>query len=78
MPRYNRSRKTWKDIHEFKEKAVEPRSLQDIKIKDVAKALNIHPFMLSRWRKKYREGKTVADKKVTSFSKETKELGVSA
>ena len=25
--------------------------------KDVAKALDIHPFMLSRWRKEYRDGK---------------------
>ncbi|WP_141096267.1 transposase, partial [Lacimicrobium sp. SS2-24] len=25
--------------------------------KEVAEALDIHPFMLSRWRKEYREGK---------------------
>tara|TARA_R110002111_G_scaffold89838_19_gene139961 strand:+ start:4456 stop:4818 length:363 start_codon:yes stop_codon:yes gene_type:complete len=76
MPRYNQPRKTWQYTHEFKAKAVELTYLEDIKIKDVAKALDIHPFMLSRWRKEYREGKIVADKKkkVTSFSKEKKEM----
>ena len=32
-------------------------------MKGVAEALDIHPFMLSRWRKEYREGKIVADKR---------------
>jgi len=32
-------------------------------VKGVAEALDIHPFMLSRWRKEYREGKIVADKR---------------
>ncbi len=76
MPRYNQPRKTWQYTNEFKAKAVELTYLDDIKIKDVAKTLDIHPFMLSRWRKEYREGKIVADKKnkVTSLSKEKKEL----
>ena len=45
--------------------------------KEVAVTLDIHPFMLSRWRKEYREGKIVADKrkKVTEVSsKQAKEL----
>jgi transposase len=29
----------------------------DIQTQDVAKALDIHPFMLSKWKKDYREGK---------------------
>lgn len=76
MPRYNQPRKTWQYTNEFKAKAVELTHLDDIKIKDVAKTLDIHPFMLSRWRKEYREGKIVADKKkkVTCLSKEKKEL----
>ncbi len=75
MPRYNQPRKTWQYSNEFKAKAVELTHLDDIKIKDVAKTLDIHPFMLSRWRKEYREGKIVASKKkVTSLSKEKKEL----
>ncbi|NCS68171.1 transposase [Candidatus Peregrinibacteria bacterium] len=31
-----------------------------IQSKDVAEALDIHPLMLSRWRKEYREGKIKA------------------
>ena len=75
MPRYNQPRKTWRYSNEFKAKAVELTHLEDIKIKDVAATLDIHPFMLSRWRKEYREGKIVSDKKkVTSFSKENQEM----
>jgi transposase len=46
------------------------------KSKKVAETLDIHPFMLSRWRKEYREGKIVADKrqKVTSIKKEKTKL----
>lgn len=76
MPRYHQPRKTWQYTNEFKVKAVELSHLDDVKIKDVAKTLDIHPFMLSRWRKEYREGKIVDDKKkkVTSLVKEKKEL----
>ena len=76
MPKCNQPRKTWKYSNEFKAKAVELTYLDDIKIKDVAKTLDIHPFMLSRWRKEYREGKIVADKqnKVTCLNKEKNEL----
>ncbi len=48
MPRYTQPRKTWRYTNEFKAKAVELTYLEDIKIKDVAETLNIHPFMLSR------------------------------
>lgn len=76
MPRYTQPRRTWQYTNEFKAKAVELSYLDDVKIQDVAKTLDIHPFMLSRWRKEYREGKIVADKrkKVTDFSKEKTEL----
>jgi len=76
MPRYNQPRKTWRYTNEFKAKAVELTYLEDIRIKDVAETLDIHPFMLSRWRKEYREGKIVADKKrkVTSFCEEKQEM----
>jgi len=33
-----------------------------VQVKEVAEALDIHPFMLSRWRKEYKEGIIVADK----------------
>src|SRR5688572_2169195 len=30
---------------------------RDVQVQDVAAALNIHPFMLSRWKREHREGK---------------------
>ena len=36
--------------------AVRLSDLPDVLIQDVAEALDIHPFMLSRWRKQAREG----------------------
>jgi transposase len=42
---------------EFKVTAVKMSNHLSILTQDVAKALNIHPFMLSRWKKEYREGK---------------------
>ena len=76
MPKYNQSRKTWQYSNEFKAKAVQLTYLDNVKIKDVATTLDIHPFMLSRWRKEYREGKIMADKrkKVVSLAKDKNEL----
>jgi transposase len=76
MPRYNNPRKTWRYTNEFKAKAVQLTYLDGIQIKQVAKTLDIHPFMLSRWRKEYREGKIVVDKrvKVASVKQEKKKL----
>lgn len=42
--------------NEFKVTAVKMATAPDIETKAVAEALNIHPFMLSRWKKEYREG----------------------
>jgi transposase len=42
--------------NEFKVQAVRLSLHPDIQTQDVAKALDIHPFMLSRWKKVYREG----------------------
>jgi transposase len=42
--------------NEFKITAVKLAALPGTLIQDVAKALDIHPFMLSRWKKQYREG----------------------
>ena len=75
MPRYTKPRRTWKYTEEFKTKAVQLSLMDGIQVKTVAETLDIHPFMLSRWRKEYREGKIVADKrkKVVSLSKEKSE-----
>ena len=48
---------------EFKVTAVKLSSLPGVSIQDVARELDIHPFMLSRWRKEVREGKIVAKTK---------------
>lgn len=57
MPRYTQPKKTWFYPVDFKIKAVELSLRDDVLSKDVAQALDIHPLMLSRWRKEYREGK---------------------
>ena len=49
-------RKTNRYSDEFKATAVRLSDLPEVLIQDVAEALDIHPFMLSRWRKQAREG----------------------
>ena len=74
MPKYTNPRKTWHYLNEFKVKAVQLSLLEGVQVKDVAGTLDIHPFMLSRWRKEYREGILVADKrkKIIPIKKEKK------
>ena len=76
MPKVNNPRRTWKYENEFKVKAVQLSLEEGVQVKDVAQFLDIHPFLLSRWRREYREGKLVADKrkKVISLRKEKAEL----
>ena len=45
---------------QFKATAVKLSSLRGVLIQDVAAALDIHPFMLSLWRKQVRDGVIVA------------------
>lgn len=61
MPKYNQPRKTWSYTSDFKIKAVKLSLQPDIRVKQVAEALDIHPFMLSRWRKDFRDGKLHGD-----------------
>ena len=42
---------------EFKLTAVKLSRLRGVQVQDVAEALDIHPFMLSRWRKESRDGR---------------------
>ncbi len=76
MPRYNQPRKTWQYTNEFKVQAVQLSLLESVKVNEVARTLDIHPFMLSRWRKEYREGRIVADgrKKTPDLKGSKKEL----
>jgi transposase len=76
MPRYTQYKRTLKYSQEFKLSAVEMSLIEGVKVGTVASRLDIHPYMLSRWRKEYREGLIVADKrkKITNRRKESKEL----
>ena len=57
MPRTKNGKRTWRYSDEFKAKAVEMSYQPDLQVQQVADGLGIHPFMLSRWRKEFREGK---------------------
>jgi len=61
MPKYNNPRKTWQYTTEFKVKDVRLSYQKDVQVQQVAFGLDIHPMMLSRWRKEYREGKLQGD-----------------
>ena len=52
------ARKTKYDFYgdQFKATAVELGALPGVKATDVAKVLDIHPVMLYRWKKEYRDG----------------------
>lgn len=56
MPRAG-PRKVQRYSLEFKRKAVALSELPEVEVQAVAEALEIHPFMLSRWRKQAREGR---------------------
>lgn len=45
----------------FKATAVKLSNMAGVQVQDVAEALDIHPFMLSRWRKEFREGIIVSN-----------------
>ena len=74
MPRYSRPRRTWKYDKKFKRKAVIMSLDSHRYIKDVALGLDVHPFMLSRWRTEYCEGKLgrVNQKHVEAMKKQKK------
>lgn len=57
MARIKGPRKVHRYTAEFKLKAVKLSELKGVQVQDVADALDIHPFMLSRWRKEAREGR---------------------
>lgn len=63
-------RKTRRYGDRFKATAVKLSSLSGVLIQDVAAALDIHPFMLSLWRKQVRDGVIVA--KASKIDVETK------
>ena len=56
MARTRGPRKVQRYTAEFKVKAVKLSDLAGVQVQEVAQALDIHPFMLSRWRKQVRDG----------------------
>ena len=57
MARNKGPRKVHHYTAEFKLKAVKLSDLEGVQVQDVAEALDIHPIMLTRWRKEAREGR---------------------
>jgi len=60
--------------YHFKKAAVLTSNHPDIQTKTVAEALNIHPFMLSRWKKQMREGVLRKDNEKTPNTNMANEL----
>ncbi len=75
MPKTTQPRKSWKYTKEFKLKAVKLTHYYGVRVKEVAKDLDIHPFMLSRWRKEYRDGVLHGDGKIRVVNKKNKPQG---
>jgi transposase len=59
MPARKGPKKVARYSLELKRTAVRLSNAPGARVKDVAEALDIHPFMLSRWRKLAREGQLV-------------------
>ena len=56
MAKPNQPRKINRYSAEFKLKAVRLTEIDGVQVKDIAEALDIHPYMLSRWRSEARKG----------------------
>ena len=63
MARPNSKKRTGKYPREFKTKAVQLSHLSGARVDEVAQSLSIHPNMLSKWRREFREGLLVPDKR---------------
>ena len=74
MARIKGPKKTNRYPDEYKIKAVQLADHPDILAKDVAEDLGIHPILLYRWRKEYREGKFKEDKRRKERKIETKKV----
>jgi transposase-like protein len=63
MGRATRARRTNRYSAEFKLSSVRLSKLPGVQVDQVAEALDIHPFMLSKWTKEVREGTIRAKRK---------------
>ena len=55
-------RKLYRYSQEFHATAVRLSQLAGVTVTDVAQSLDVHPFLLSRWRRAAREGRLVTSK----------------
>ena len=74
MARAKGPRKVHRYSLEFKHKAVKLSRIDGVRVQDVADALDIHPFMLSRWRKQVRDGSIKARVAVTPSARKQREV----
>jgi len=72
MAKGQQPQKAYKYPDEFKSAAVQMSLEEGVQVNEVAKSLDIHPFMLSKWRKDYREGLIVIDKRKKTSKKKAK------
>ena len=63
-------RKIYRYSDAFRATAVRLSQLAGVAVTDVAQSLDVHPFLLSRWRRDAREGRLVTSK--TKLDEETK------
>jgi transposase len=79
MAKPNRARKLYRYSVEFRATAVRLSNLPGVRVQDVAESLDVHPFLLSRWRREAREGRLKArtvklDDSVRAELKELREV----
>jgi len=74
MGRTKGPRKISRYTSEFKVKAVKLSEISGVQVQDEADALDIHPFMLSRWRKEYRDGRLRARASVMPGLRQVREI----
>lgn len=72
MSSYQRPKKAYKYPDEFKSAAVQMSLVEGVLVNNVANSLDIHPFMLSKWRKEYRDGLIIIDKRRKTSAKTAK------
>ena len=74
MARTKGPKKTKRYPDEFKIRAVQLAEHPDILAKDVAEDLGVHPILLYRWRKEYREGKFKQDRRKADLRLQVKKI----
>jgi transposase len=76
MAKIKSKERTLEYSKEFKVRVVRLSYVEGIQIKQISEGLGLHPFMVSRWRKEYRDGKLISEdsrKVVMGLDKKTKD-----